>query len=105
VPNVTKSGNLKLLEPSGPHRASCETPLLFTLLDAECVMIFIVKLTKITITSITVLNETEKGRTDKQKQFVNKVLKTRYIGFAPSGRHLHGHITVGYTVFGELFRC
>jgi len=30
-------------------------------------MIFILKLTEITITSITVLAETEKGRTDKQK--------------------------------------
>ena len=66
-------------------------------------MIFILKLTEITITSITVLTETEKGRKEKQKQFVNEVLKTTYIGFAPSGRHPHDRITVGYAIVGELF--
>ena len=66
-------------------------------------MIFILKLTEITVTSITVLTETEKERTDKQKQFVNKVLKTRYSVFAPSVRHPHGRIIVGYAIVGELF--
>jgi hypothetical protein len=66
-------------------------------------MIFILKLTEITIISITVLAETKKGRTDKQKQYVNEVLKTRNIGFAASGRHTHGRIIVGYAIVGELF--
>lgn len=72
-------------------------------LDAACDTIFVLKLMEISITSIPVLNETEKGRTDKQKQFVNKVLMTRYIGFAPSRRHPHGRITVGFAIVGELF--
>lgn len=74
-----------------------------SLLDAACVMIFILKLTEVTTTSITVLTETEKGRTEKQKQFFNKVLKTRYNGFAPSMQHPHGRITVRYAIVGEFF--
>jgi hypothetical protein len=38
-----------------------------------------------TIISVIVLSETEKGETDRHKQFADKVLKARYIGFERSG--------------------
>jgi hypothetical protein len=71
--------------------------------DAASVVTFILKLTELTVNSVTALTETEKGRTDKQKQFVDNVLKTRHTGFAPSVQHPHERITVGYAIVGELF--
>jgi len=48
-------------------------------------------------------NRNLKGTDRQTKQFVNKVLKTRYIGFVPSERHTHGRVTVEYAIVGELF--
>jgi hypothetical protein len=72
-------------------------------LDAAYFMIFILKLMEKTVASVTVPTESEKGRTHKHHQFANKVLKTRCIGFAGSGRHPHRRVTAGFAIVGELF--